>query len=65
MLVQCIYHVFKSVIGGILHLNLNNLPKLVLECFRTSLFHLSFGKGLLAPCGLQIPIVEIISNRIC
>ena len=57
-------NIIKSLVVRFGKLNLNNLPKLVLECFRTTLLHLLFRKGFPVTLIIQIVIVEIITDGI-
>ena len=65
MLFKRIYDIFKCAIVGVCDLFSDNLPKFFLECFCTSFLHLRFGKCFLVADGIQIPIIEVIPDRIC
>ena len=64
MLRQSSDNIIKGLVVRVGKLNLNNLPKFVLEGFRTTLLHLLFGKGFLVTLIIQIVIVEIITDGI-
>ena len=65
MLVKSIYNIVESAVGGIGDLDLNCFPKFFLKGFRTSFLHLRLRKSFLFADSFQIPVKEVIPDRIC